>query len=151
MGNELVPPRQSSSIVEHPLVIAASGEIPVIGAVTAMLVETMRARKERELYGFLTEVASRINALSKAQPAQVDLPHLATEEYAVTLANVTEIAVREVDEGKRKYLNAFLMNYAKKQRPDTSLRKVFFGFLSELSGMHLVILDQVLLSPEVTF
>lgn len=110
---------------------------------TTLWVETVRSRRERELYAFLSEVASRINALYTARESGLDVEHMASEDYSTTLANVTELAVREKDDNKREYLQRFLVNYGKRERPDVDLRKIFYTFLSDLSGMHLVLLDQV--------
>ena len=143
MENELNAPKIKNSFVEHPLIQAASGQVPVVGAITTLWVETVRSRRERELYTFLSEVASRINSLYSARESGLDVEHMASEDYATTLANVTELAVREKDESKREYLQRFLVNYGKTRRPDVDLRKIFYTFISDLSGMHLVLLDQV--------
>ena len=141
--SELTAPQLHQSALENPLVQAARGEIPIIRPLTTYLVEAVRSRREQELYKFLGEVAQAIEALRIKRPDQLDVHHVDSDDFGETLANVTEIAVREHDDAKRSYLRRFVVNYGTRERPDITLRKVFFQFLSELSGLHLVVLANV--------
>lgn len=140
---KLAPPGRSPSWTEHPLVQAVAGEIPVVRPLTTYWVETVRSRREDDLYLFLAEVARQIDELRTQTNSQLDLDHVTGGDFAETLCNVTEVAVRQQDDSRRKYLQRFIVNYSKVQRPDTNLRNVFFQFASELTGTHLVILDEV--------
>lgn len=141
--SNLMPPDETPSPLEHPLVQAVRGEIPVVRPLTEYWVATVRSRRERRLYQFLREVAQAIEDLRKAQRATLDVDHIAGEDFDETLASTAEVAVRDQDEAKRKYLRQFVVNYGTTRRPDITLRRVFFQFISELSGLHLVLLDKV--------
>jgi len=140
---KLVAPVPSPSKIEHPLVQAVAGEVSIVGALTTFWVETVRSRRETELYAFLSDVARAIEDLRSGHAKELDVAHVASADFAETMANVTELAVREQDKNKRDYLRRFVVNYSKTHRPDVSLRKVFFQFVAEFSGVHLLLLDLV--------
>lgn len=140
---KLVAPLLKGSVVEYPLVQALAGKIPIVDALTEFWVETLRSRRETVLYAFLTDVASAIEEIRSTRPRELDVSHVASADFVETMANITELAIREQDENKRQYLRRFVVNYSKMHRPDVNLRKVFFQFVVEFSGVHLLILDLV--------
>jgi hypothetical protein len=127
------------SIFEHPIVNMIRQELPIVRPLTNYWVESIRKRREQNLYYFLDDVAKSIVEIKSG----LDEFHLKSEEFEKTLAGITELAMREQDEDKRKYLKQFVLNYATCHRPDISLKKIFFQYISELSGMHLVLLNEI--------
>lgn len=142
--NKFNPPDYTSTFIEHPLIQAAAGEIPVVSSLTTFWVETIRSKREKALYTFLHEVAKEIESLrAKSSRDVVDVDHIASEDFTETLANVTELVIYQKDEDKKEYLKRFITNYSKQLRPDINLRKIFFDVIREISGSHLLILDRI--------
>jgi hypothetical protein len=134
------------TFLEHPALQAILGEVPIAGGLATFWVETVRARREAATEEFLSDLVERLEALERDFSASdtrnvIDAPHVASTEYVATLAATTEIAVRDTDDEKRKYLLEFLVNFARERRPDISLRHVFLTFLRDLSGTHLALLE----------
>lgn len=141
---KLNPPEETSTFMEHPLVQAVAGKVPIVSALTTFWVETVRSKREKALYTFLHEVASEIETLRKGNKYEVvDVKHIASEDFAETIANVTELVIHQKDDEKKEYLKRFVVNYSKQKRPDINLRKIFFQIIREISGAHLLILDQI--------
>jgi len=141
--NKLKAPKLHPSITENPLVQAVRGELPVVRPLTTYWLEIVRARRDRELYVFLNDVAQAIEDLRQHEPDRLDVTHIDSDDFSETLGNITELAIREQDETKRSYLRRFVVNYGTCERPDITLRKVFYQIIAELSGLHLVLLDKV--------
>lgn len=139
---------KNRSFLEHPFWLAVFGEVPGASALVTYWVETVRGRREVATQKFLNDIVTRLQALEadslegdRANP--LDPLHISTVAYSETLAAVTDIASRDPDEAKTKYLLNFVTNYAKVRRPDVSLKQLFLIYTRDLSGTHLSILDYV--------
>ena len=133
-------------IIEHPIVSTITNEIPVIRSISNYWRETIRQTRDKRLIEFLLNISERIATIEDNSPIKkVEKNHIGSDDYFVTIEQLTEFAVKTNDENKIEYLKRFAINYATEKRPDITLKEVYLNLVGQLSGMHFVILNIVYL------
>lgn len=130
-------------VIEHPIVSTITNEIPVIRSVSNYWRETIRQSRDKRLSEFLTNISERIAALEDSTSSKLEKEHLGSEDYFITIEQLTEFAIKTNDENKIEYLKKFAINYSKNSRPDITLKDLYLSLVNQLSGMHFIILSSV--------
>ena len=146
--SKIVLPDFEDTPFEHPVVKAITSGVPGVNILTDLWVDTVRSKRENLIRRLLSEIALAVNELYRYRETDIDLQHLASDNYEIALTSAIEIAIKDQTDEKKLYLKRFIANYSKHKRPDVVLSQIFIGFLAGLTGMHLVILEHVFWSQE---
>lgn len=138
--------RDVMKIMEHPAAsgaLALAGSVPGLGVLTDFFIARVSARREQAQREFLTRVVERIEALEQERPNTIDHEHIWKGDFGEVLAVASEEVAREGDSARIEYLCRFVSEYSRHQRPDVTLKGVFWRIMLDLGGTHCVILDRL--------
>lgn len=137
-----MPIKNTPLIIENPLAVVVTGKIPVVGEIAEYWRESIRGQREDRLYAFINDLEAKIIQMYEKLES-IDKKHISSREFDELVAQSSEQAVRELDHNKVSYLLSFVTNYAMDKRPDVTTKNIFFSFVKELSGTHLLILEYI--------
>lgn len=126
--------------VDHALVQAVLGEVPVAGGIASYWRDKIAERREREFRECLNGITRDIISIYDAMRSKVDVGHLRSVEFSSTVAVLVEQAIRETSEIKKAYLRTFAVQYGLTERPDKVYGDIFLSLVKSLSGLHITVL-----------
>lgn len=139
VAGELLLPAPPQGV--RPSVAAAASFFPTVGAFVGFWNGHLQNRREADVQRFSEAVIASINALESQQKNSIDAEHFWSEDFARTFVAASEMVSRSPDESKRRYLQHFVTNYALVERPDITLKDIYWSIIADLTGLHLVLLD----------
>lgn len=112
---------------------------PLGAGLQAYLTETINELKERRWRVYWDSVEKRILEIDKNK---IDYNYLESEDFLDRFRELYENVTSSSDKEKLKYLRDYLIACVWKVRPDITWRDLFFRYINEYTGTHLVILEQ---------
>ncbi len=150
MSNEItlyLPPPPPSI---RPSLQGAASQIKFLSGFVTTYVARQAKKRDADIQKFASDVIETINdqcrkvkELDEAVHNKVDDEHFWSDEFFDRFRATTEHHASSPDEKKRKYLIDFVFRYALEKRPDVILERIFWRYVSGITGTHLVILDEL--------
>jgi hypothetical protein len=125
----------------NPIIQFVLGTAPYTGGVGSLLSASAQKRQERRLRSFLLDFAHYVETHWSELESELDKRFVSSDEFAVVLEDSLTEAGRSADERKLHFLRSYIVNAARKVRPDTNWRDLFRTYLAQLSGTHLLCLQ----------
>lgn len=133
------PPKKTIGDAAHAVVRGVLGIVPYAGSSAIELLNAVITPPlERRRQAWMTDIGER---LEKLEADGFDIKTLEqNEEFISTLLYASHLAIRTHHEEKLAALRNAVINTARNQAPDATLRQMFLNFVDSLTELHLQIL-----------
>lgn len=126
----------------HPITQFILGTAPWTGGLAAVLSQNAQRRQELRLQEFLVSLASEIQERFDDLAARIGRDEFLSDRFVAQLADVSEMVARTDDEVKVRFLREYLISGTLSTQPDATRRSLLRGYVSALTGAHLVVLAE---------
>jgi hypothetical protein len=141
LDNVFYEQSQLTKVSSNPLTKAIIGTIPFSGGVASLLGDNAQKRQELRLRKFLNQVAIVVENMHTDLVSKVDKEYLMSDDFCAVVETLLLEVSRTADITKLKFLKAFFIASALKDRPDVTWKELYLNYIKQLSGFHLVILS----------
>lgn len=127
--------------LQDPVIKALISLNPVASPFMSVLSDRLQKQQEIRLQEFLITVAQEIEENKDEIKTKVDTNFLKQGEFAAIVESVLIEVSRTADREKLRLLREFLKSSILSARPDVTWQELFLKYLSQLAGIHLVVLE----------
>ncbi len=138
-------PPQPESI--HPVLQAAGSMVTGLSQFIQIYMAWQQKQRDDDIQHFAEDVISRLDEICHEQEKMgntvdkiVNGDSFWSQKFYRNFRSAYLCYAMSPDEDKRQYLVDYVVNFAKCRRPDLSLEKLFWRYISGLSGIHIKVM-----------